>query len=88
MICVTLNANMMDILFKRSCYLPSRIKNNIMTIKKDRNLDFSAFGILKLKISAENSILYCFTGASKAKIINYNRVNALGTSNRHSNLVL
>ena len=41
----------MDILFKRSCYLPSRIKNNIMTIKKDRNLDFSALGILMLKIS-------------------------------------
>ena len=31
-ISLTLNAYMMDILFKRSCYLPSRIKNNKKTI--------------------------------------------------------
>ena len=37
LICMTLDVNLLEILFKRSCYLPSRIKNNIMTIKKDRN---------------------------------------------------
>ena len=42
-----------------------------MTIKKDRNLEFS---YLNFKFIAEKFIIYGITGATKAKTINYNRV--------------
>jgi len=70
-ICMTLGANLQEILFKRSCYLPSRIKNNIMTIKKDRNSEFSVSGIL---IYSSNFDFILTKGATQTKIINYNRV--------------